>query len=91
MTKGELLKRLSERTGLTKEQMSKILDAFLAELAEAFIRQEKVEIRGFGVFVPVHRKRKKSDEKLPRIKFKLSQVIRAKMIEEERKRKGGKK
>ncbi len=86
MTKGELITRLKNRTGLTKQQLSKIVDALLAELAEAFIRQERVEIRGFGVFIPVHRKRKKSDEKLPRIKFKLSQVIRQKMIEEEKKR-----
>ncbi len=86
MTKGELITRLKNRTGLTKQQLSQIVDALLAELAEAFIRQERVEIRGFGVFIPVHRKRKKSDEKLPRIKFKLSQVIRQKMIEEERKR-----
>ncbi len=86
MTKGELITRLKNRTGLTKQQLSQIVDALLAELAEAFIRQERVEIRGFGVFIPVHRKRKKSDEKLPRIKFKLSQVIRQKMIEEEKKR-----
>jgi len=62
MTKGELITRLKNRTGLTKQQLSQI------------------------VFIPVHRKRKKSDEKLPRIKFKLSQVIRQKMIEEEKKR-----
>jgi len=79
---------LKSRTGLTKQQLSQIVDALLSELAEAFIRQERVEIRGFGVFIPVKRKRKKSDEKLPRIKFKLSQVIRQKMIEEERKRRG---
>ncbi|NPB03834.1 MAG: hypothetical protein GXO39_05415 [Thermotogae bacterium] len=89
MTKGELITRLKNRTGLTKQQLAKIVDALLAELAEAFIRQERVEIRGFGVFIPVRRKRKKSDEKLPRIKFKLSQVIRQKMIEEDRKRRGG--
>ncbi len=89
MTKGELITRLKNRTGLTKQQLAEIVDALLAELAEAFIRQERVEIRGFGVFIPVHRKRKKSDEKLPRIKFKLSQVIRQKMIEEERKRRKG--
>ena len=89
MTKGELITRLKNRTGLTKQQLSQIVDALLAELAEAFIRQERVEIRGFGVFIPVHRKRKKSDEKLPRIKFKLSQVIRQKMIEEEKKRRKG--
>ncbi|NPA80473.1 MAG: hypothetical protein GXO29_05445 [Thermotogae bacterium] len=88
MTKGELITRLKSRTGLTKQQLSQIVDALLSELAEAFIRQERVEIRGFGVFIPVKRKRKKSDEKLPRIKFKLSQVIRQKMIEEERKRRG---
>jgi len=84
--KSEIIKSVARRVGWDREEVAKVIDAILEELAEAFIRQERVEIRGFGVFVPVHRKRKMNDEKLPRIKFKLSWVIRARMIEEEKKR-----
>ncbi len=87
MTKGELIDRLKSRTGLTKQDLNHIVDAILQELAEAFIRQERVEIRGFGVFIPVKRKRRNKEEKLPRVKFKLSQVIRQRMISEEGRRK----
>lgn len=90
MTKAELIDRLKHRTGLRKQELAEILDAVLEELAEAFVRQERVELRGFGVFVPVKRKRRKGDEKLPRIKFKLSQVIRQRMIAEENRKRRGK-
>ncbi len=87
MTKAELIDRVKERTGLTKQELSVIVDVILEELAEAFIRQERVEFRGFGVFVPVKRKRRNSNEKIPRVKFKMSNVIRQRMIEEEKRRK----
>ncbi|MEO0222899.1 MAG: HU family DNA-binding protein [candidate division WOR-3 bacterium] len=83
MTKAELIDRLKHRTGLRKQELVEILDAILEEMAEAFVRQERIELRGFGVFIPVKRKRRKSEDKIPRIKFKLSQVIRQRMITEE--------
>ncbi len=86
MTKAELIDRLKHRTGLRKQELAEIVDALFQELAEAFIRQERIELRGFGVFIPVRRKKRNSIEKLPRIKFKLSQVIRNRMIEEEKRR-----
>ncbi len=82
-----MIDRVKERTGLTKQELSVIVDVILEELAEAFIRQERVEFRGFGVFVPVKRKRRNSNEKIPRVKFKMSNVIRQRMIEEEKRRK----
>lgn len=87
MTKADLIDRVKERTGLTKQELSVVVDAILEELAEAFIRQERVELRGFGVFAPVKRKRRNSNEKIPRVKFKMSNVIRQRMIEEEKRRK----
>jgi len=86
MTKSELIDRLKYRTGLRKQELSEIVDALFEELAEAFVRRERIELRGFGVFIPVKRKKKNSEERLPRIKFKLSQVIRNRMIEEEKRR-----
>lgn len=88
MTKADLIERLRERTGLPKHELSQIVDALLHELIESFIRQERVEIRGFGVFIPVKRKRRGKDEMVPRIKFKISETVRARMISEE-KAKGG--
>jgi len=86
MTKAELIDRLKQRTGLRKQELAEIVDILFQELAEAFVRQERIELRGFGVFITVKRKKKNSSEKLPRIKFKLSQVIRNRMIEEEKRR-----
>jgi Bacterial nucleoid DNA-binding protein len=58
MTKAELIDRLKHRTGLRKQELAEIVDAVFQELAEAFIRQERIELRGFGVFIPVKRRKK---------------------------------
>ncbi len=50
MTKAELAKKVSSKTGLRKYEVSVIIDALLETIKEALEEGESVYLRGFGTF-----------------------------------------
>ena len=50
MNKLELIDTLNERTDLSKSQAAQIVNIFFDSLKEAFVKGERVEIRGFCSF-----------------------------------------
>ncbi|WP_025270173.1 HU family DNA-binding protein [Hippea sp. KM1] len=50
MTKAELIEKVAEKTGATKSQTKKIIDAALETIMEAVAAGEKVGFAGFGTF-----------------------------------------
>ena len=56
MIKQDIVARISERMGITKVRSEVAVDAFFNALREAMQRGERIELRGFGVFVVKPRK-----------------------------------
>ena len=50
MNKLELIRELKDKGHLTKEEASKVVEIFFGEMAKAFIKGERVEIRGLCSF-----------------------------------------
>lgn len=50
MNKKELIKQISQDSGLKKSEVAKILSAMPRSIAEALAKNEKVKISGFGTF-----------------------------------------
>lgn len=50
MNKTELIKKVSDRTGLTQVCVSKIFDTIIEEIANALGERQKVTIMKFGTF-----------------------------------------
>lgn len=50
MNKAELISAIAEKSGLTKLDSKKALDAFVASVTEALKEGEKVSLVGFGTF-----------------------------------------
>ncbi len=50
MTKQEFVDKVAERTGLTKADAGRAVDAFLATVTEALKRGDSVTFTGFGKF-----------------------------------------
>ncbi len=64
MNKAELLASISEKSGLTKVESEKALNAFLQTVQETLVTGEKVQLVGFGTFEV--RERKARDGRNPR-------------------------
>jgi DNA-binding protein HU-beta len=60
MNKSELMDALAEKTGMTKADASRAVDAMFATdggiLAEVLAKGDRVQITGFGTFEAKHRK-----------------------------------
>jgi DNA-binding protein HU-beta len=50
MTKTELIDQVAEKSGLTKKESGKAVDAVMAAMTEALAGGEKVQLVGFGSF-----------------------------------------
>ena len=50
MTKTELVSKMAEKSGLTKKDTEKALNAFIESIEEALKKGEKVQLIGFGAF-----------------------------------------
>ena len=50
MNKLELIQELKEKCHLIKEEASKVIEMFFGEMVKAFIKVERVEIRGLYSF-----------------------------------------
>ena len=56
MTKAEFTDRVASKSGLSKRDATKAVDAFLDSITEALKGGEQVSFTGFGKFSPQHRK-----------------------------------
>lgn len=59
MNKKELIKNMAEKCGLTQKDCEAALNAFMKSIEEALVREEKVQLIGFGTFEVKHRKARK--------------------------------
>ena len=50
MNKTELIAAAAEKTGLTKKDTEKVLNAALEAIADTLAKNDKVQISGFGIF-----------------------------------------
>lgn len=56
MKKVELVEAVAEKTGLTKVDSTKAIDATFAVITEALVKGDKVPVAGFGTFGVSERK-----------------------------------
>lgn len=56
MVKQDIVNRIAERIGITKVKAEESVEAVLESLRRALKREERIELRGFGVFVVKPRK-----------------------------------
>ena len=54
MTKSELIKAIANKGDLTKEASEKLVNFVFDSFSEAILREERIELRGFGVFTVKH-------------------------------------
>lgn len=50
MEKNDLILQVAEKSGVSEEETTKILEAFTDSIKEGLVRGEKVTIAGFGTF-----------------------------------------
>lgn len=55
MTKAEFVDRVADKSGLSKRDASKAVDAFLDSIEESLVQGEAVSFTGFGKFSPQQR------------------------------------
>lgn len=61
MTKSVLIEKVSEKVGsLTRKQTEIVVETVFDSIKDALVREEKIEIRGFGNFKLKHRKPRKA-------------------------------
>ncbi len=56
MIKADIVSRVAQKMGITKVKAEVAVDSFLNTLRQALRRGERIELRGFGVFVVKPRK-----------------------------------
>jgi integration host factor beta subunit len=56
MTKQQLIEKVAAKTELGKAEVEVAVDSFLEQIAEALRSNERVELRGFGIFSVKDRK-----------------------------------
>jgi len=59
LNKAELITSIAERSGLTKKDSEKALNAFIESVEDALAQGEKVQLVGFGTFESRRRKARK--------------------------------
>lgn len=57
MIKLDIINRLADQTGIPKLKAEQAVDALFDSMKDALARGERIELRGFGVFVVKPRKR----------------------------------
>jgi DNA-binding protein HU-beta len=56
VTKADLIDEVANATGLTKKEVTNIVEAVFDQMTNALEKHEKVQIVGFGTFEPRRRK-----------------------------------
>lgn len=61
VTKRDLVERIANsRPDLKKNDISDIVGAFMSAIGDALVKDERIELRDFGVFTPKERKARKA-------------------------------
>ncbi len=76
MNKAELITEIARTTGLTKKDADAAVNAFLKTVEDALVREEKVQLIGFGTFET--RARKKRTGRNPRKPEELIEIAASK-------------
>ena len=72
MNKADLVSKIAEKSGLTKKDSETALNAFMASVEEALVKQEKVQLVGFGTFETRERAaREGRNPRDPKVKIKI--------------------
>ena len=50
MTKTELIAAVAEKTGLTKKDAERVVNATVETITESLVKGDKVQLSGFGIF-----------------------------------------
>lgn len=50
-TKAYFVEKITEKTGIPRQQVKGIVEIFLSEIKESLRNNDRIEIRGFGVFM----------------------------------------
>ena len=50
LTKADIVDSLYQKTGMSHKEIRSIMDFFIEEIKEALLRQQVIELRGFGTF-----------------------------------------
>ena len=58
MTKAEIVKEVSDKTGYDKATVQNIVEAFMDEVKGSLVKGNPVYLRGFGSFIIKHRAEK---------------------------------
>jgi DNA-binding protein HU-beta len=59
MTKAELVDKIAAKAGLTKVASEKALNAFLASVSDALLKEGRLSLTGFGIFAVETRQARK--------------------------------
>ena len=51
MTKADIIREVSDMTGLTKVETEAVLDGLIVSISDSLKRGERVDMRGFGSFL----------------------------------------
>ena len=51
MTKADIIREVSDMTGLTKVEIEAVLEGVIVSISDSLKRGERVDIRGFGSFL----------------------------------------
>ena len=51
MTKADIVSEIAKKTGVEKNQIQTIVEAFMDEVKESLVKEENVYLRGFGSFI----------------------------------------
>jgi DNA-binding protein HU-beta len=70
MTKADLVKIISENTGIIRKDVAVVVDSLLKSIKDSLVEGNHIEIRGFGTFKLKSRKPRmgrnpKTDQKVP--------------------------
>ena len=86
MTKADIIREVSDMTGLTKIEVDAVLAGMIISIAESLKRGERVDLRGFGSFLVKQRAardaRNPATSEVVRLKeryipaFKVSKILK---------------
>ena len=50
LTKAEIVDALYQKIGMSQKEIRMVMDLFIGEIKDALLRQQVIELRGFGTF-----------------------------------------
>ncbi len=71
MNKTDLIAAVAQKSGLSKKDSEKTLNAFVETVTESLKKGEKVQMVGFGVFEVKHREARKGHNPLTRAEIDI--------------------